>query len=74
MELRLKSLNKLAIYSCEDADFTERLTKPLNKKLETEKLTNLFKTIEMPLASSIGRISAFFLLVHWRLTLSFPIK
>jgi DNA polymerase-1 len=43
------SLAKLGNYSCEDADFTWRLYKHLSKKLESEKLTKLFETIEMPL-------------------------
>ena len=42
-------LEKLAIYSCEDADFTNRLVKVLEPKLRTEKLWDLFTKIEMPL-------------------------
>lgn len=40
---------KMAIYSCEDADFTFRLMEILEKKLKEEKLWKLFQTIEVPL-------------------------
>ncbi len=42
-------LDKLSKYSCEDADYTWQLYQVLNKKLEDEKFTKLFKEIEMPL-------------------------
>lgn len=42
-------LNKLYVYSCEDADFTERLIKKLLPELKRQKLEKLFKEIEMPL-------------------------
>lgn len=40
---------KLSIYSCEDADFTNRLKKKLKSQLKKEKQEKLFKEIEMPL-------------------------
>jgi DNA polymerase-1 len=42
-------LEKLYLYSCEDADFTFRLEKKLEGQLKKEKLESLFKKIEMPL-------------------------
>jgi DNA polymerase-1 len=41
---------KLALYSCEDADFTQRLKIKLQKELIKEKLEKIFEDIEMPLA------------------------
>jgi DNA polymerase-1 len=40
---------KLAIYSCEDADFTERLVKKLGKQLKEKESDKLFRELEMPL-------------------------
>ena len=40
---------KLGIYSCEDADFTNRLEIKLKKPLKENDLTKLFEEIEMPL-------------------------
>ncbi|OGF32136.1 DNA polymerase I [Candidatus Falkowbacteria bacterium RIFCSPLOWO2_12_FULL_45_13] len=42
-------LDKLYNYSCEDADFTNRLVKKLMPELTRQKLDKLFKEIEMPL-------------------------
>jgi len=47
---------KLSLYSCEDADFTNRLVKILNKRLKSEGLTDLFNRLEMPLVSILGEI------------------
>lgn len=41
--------NKVADYSCEDADYTFRLIKILEKELKENKLEKLFQEIEMPL-------------------------
>lgn len=43
------SLEKLYLYSCEDADFTNRLVKKLDKEIKNKKIDKLFKDIEMPL-------------------------
>lgn len=43
-------LEKLYNYSCEDADFTNRLIKKLMPELKRQKLIKLFEEIEMPLA------------------------
>jgi len=43
------SLDKLYLYSCEDADFTFRLIKKLLPELKKQKLDELFNEIEMPL-------------------------
>ncbi len=53
-----KSLDpeKLSLYSCEDADFTNRLVKILAKRLKAEKLTDLFNKIEMPLIPVLGEM------------------
>lgn len=40
---------KLSLYSCEDADFTNRLAIKLRKKLDKERFTDLFYNIELPL-------------------------
>jgi DNA polymerase I len=40
---------KLAIYSCEDADFTERLVQKLGKQLKEKDSDKLFRELEMPL-------------------------
>jgi len=45
---------KLSLYSCEDADFTNRLVKILEKKLNTAGLKKLFTEIEMPLVPILG--------------------
>jgi DNA polymerase-1 len=42
-------VEKLAIYSCEDADFTERLVQKLGKQLVEKKSDKLFYELEMPL-------------------------
>ncbi len=42
------SVERLSLYSCEDADFTWQLYEKLNKKLKTEKLDKLFNEIEIP--------------------------
>lgn len=42
-------VEKLAIYSCEDADFTERLVQKLGKQLVEKKSDKLFHELEMPL-------------------------
>lgn len=46
--------NKLSLYSCEDADFTNRLVGGLEKKLKQEELFDLFTRIEMPLIEVLG--------------------
>lgn len=42
---------KLALYSCEDADFTFRLVEVLRKQLQEQKLETLFNEMEIPLIS-----------------------
>ena len=49
-------LNKLCLYSCEDADFTFRLIKKLTSKLKEEKLIKLFLEIEMPLVEVLAQM------------------
>jgi DNA polymerase I len=43
------ALEKLYVYSCEDADFTNRLVKKLLPELKRAKLDDLFYKMEMPL-------------------------
>jgi DNA polymerase-1 len=43
------AVEKLYNYSCEDADFTNRLVKKLMPELKRQKLDKLFSKIEMPL-------------------------
>ncbi|MFH0891444.1 MAG: DNA polymerase I [Candidatus Falkowbacteria bacterium] len=42
-------MEKLSLYSCEDADFTNRLVRKLKNQLKEQKLEKLFNEIEMPL-------------------------
>ncbi|MCK5510006.1 DNA polymerase I [Candidatus Parcubacteria bacterium] len=49
-------MEKLSLYSCEDADFTERLRYILKPKLKKENLETLFKTIEMPLIDALSHM------------------
>lgn len=45
---------KLSLYSCEDADFTNRLVKILIPRIKAENLSDLFNKIEMPLIPVLG--------------------
>ncbi len=58
LTMDFKSLDpeKLSLYSCEDADFTNRLVKILAKRLKTEGLIDLFNKIEMPLIPVLGEM------------------
>ena len=58
LTIDFKSLDpeKLSLYSCEDADFTNRLVKILAKRLRLENLTDLFNKIEIPLISVLGEM------------------
>jgi len=58
LTIDFKSLDpeKLSLYSCEDADFTNRLVKILAKRLQAERLTDLFNKIEMPLIPVLGEM------------------
>ncbi|MFA5109179.1 MAG: DNA polymerase I [Patescibacteria group bacterium] len=58
LTIDFKSLDpeKLSLYSCEDADFTNRLVAILDKRLKEETLENLFHKIEMPLISVLGEM------------------
>lgn len=47
---------KLSLYSCEDADFTNRLVKVFTKRIKAENLTELFEKIEMPLIPVLGEM------------------
>jgi DNA polymerase-1 len=49
-------LDKLYIYSCEDADFTFRLVKKLSSQLKKQELDILFKKIEMPLIEVLAKM------------------
>ncbi len=49
LPMGLIPLDKLAHYSCEDADYTFRLKEKLEKKMEQEKLMSIFQKIEIPL-------------------------
>jgi len=45
---------KLFLYSCEDADFTNRLVEKLKKQLREQKLNELFNKIELPLVEVLA--------------------
>ncbi|MFH1661940.1 MAG: DNA polymerase I [Candidatus Falkowbacteria bacterium] len=47
-------IEKLYNYSCEDADFTNRLVLKLRPQLKKQKLDKLFHEIEMPLVKVLG--------------------
>ena len=47
---------KLSLYSCEDADFTNRLAKKLKPRLKEQVLLDLFNKIEMPLVPVLARM------------------
>ncbi|MEA3450237.1 MAG: DNA polymerase I [Patescibacteria group bacterium] len=47
---------RLMLYSCEDADYTEQLVKSFKKKLKKEKLDKLFIELEMPLVPVLARM------------------
>lgn len=47
-------VHKLSWYSCEDADYTERLVHHHKPMLEKERLTSVFDEIEMPLVPVLG--------------------
>jgi len=49
-------IKKLYNYSCEDADFTNRLVKKLIPELKRHKLIRLFNEIEMPLALVLAKM------------------
>ncbi len=49
-------LEKLAIYSCEDADFTYRLVKKLSGELKEKDSAEIFNNIEMPLIAVLGKM------------------
>jgi DNA polymerase-1 len=58
LTINFKALDpeKLSLYSCEDADFTNRLVSILAKRLEQEGLEDLFNKIEMPLIPVLGEM------------------
>ncbi len=49
-------IEKIACYSCEDADFTEKLAKKLKKELKENDLYKLFTDIEMPLVKVLSEM------------------
>ena len=49
-------IEKLSLYSCEDADFTFKLKNKLSKKLKAKKLEKLFCEIEMPLVKILAEM------------------
>lgn len=49
-------VQKLSWYSCEDADYTERLVRLLSERLTSEKLREVFDDIEMPLVPVLSKM------------------
>jgi len=47
---------KMSLYSCEDADFSNRLYTVIKEKIKKEKLEKLFKEIELPLVSVLSKM------------------
>ncbi|OGY52584.1 MAG: DNA polymerase I, partial [Candidatus Buchananbacteria bacterium RIFCSPHIGHO2_02_FULL_45_11b] len=56
ISLKEVPVEKVADYSCEDADFTWRLIKPLTKQLEEKNNLGLLEKIEMPLIPVLAEI------------------
>lgn len=54
LDFQALDIEKLSLYACEDADFTNRLVAILDKRLKNEKLHKLFTDIEMPLIPVLG--------------------
>lgn len=54
LDFKALDTDKLSLYSCEDADFTNRLVVVLLKRLKEENLEELFRKIEMPLIPILG--------------------
>ncbi|MCU0678907.1 MAG: DNA polymerase I [Planctomycetes bacterium] len=52
------AVEKLASYSCEDADFTNRLVAKLSRALKRQKLDGLFAAIEMPLVPVLAAMES----------------
>jgi DNA polymerase-1 len=50
------SVDRVAEYSCEDADVTLRLVPLLERELESQELTPLFRDVEMPLVGVLARM------------------
>lgn len=50
------AIERLANYSCEDADITWRLVKKLEPELKSHELAKLFKTLELPLVPVLARM------------------
>lgn len=48
--------DKLSLYACEDADFSNRLVNILKKKIQTENLIDLLNKIEIPLITVLGKM------------------
>ena len=48
------SAERMNLYSCEDADFTNRLIAPLKKRLKEEDLFKLFGDMELPLVDVLS--------------------
>ncbi|MCX6800418.1 MAG: DNA polymerase I [Candidatus Falkowbacteria bacterium] len=56
LEFEEVETKKIAIYSCEDADFTEKLIEPLTNNLKEHKLYELFTKIELPLVPILAHM------------------
>jgi len=50
------NLEKISLYTCEEADYINRLTKILKKRLQEEGLWELFNEMEMPLIKVLGQM------------------
>lgn len=54
--MREVPIGKVSEYCCEDADYTCRLKKILEKQLDERKLTTLFTTLELPILKVLARM------------------
>jgi len=58
LNMRQAPLAKIADYAAEDADVTLQLQQRLEKELETNDMTRLAKTVEMPLVEALADMEA----------------
>lgn len=56
LEFNQVAVEKLSLYSCEDADFTFRLVKKLEAEIKKEKLEKLYYKMELPLVEVLVKM------------------
>jgi DNA polymerase-1 len=56
IDFQTVATEKLALYSCEDADFTQRLVEKLSWQMKDDRVEELFTTMEMPLVEVLAEM------------------